>query len=529
MKTNWKQTMKNINKDKFYAYVRMSGGNEQRNRNLSIPSQIQQIAYYVKQNPTIEIAKTYEEVHSAFRWGARQVFKQMLKDIKKNKDIKGIIVFKWDRISRNPDDYSMLQKVRWEDNPIRIISISEPMISSYLWRYMIRDLQNRAILYSEELSFRVKLWIRKRLQMWGYVYTAPFGYKYVNKNLIPNNSENKADIVKYIFEIYATGVNGITTIRRQVNERYKKLLTKNQVESILANPVYAWFVEKERNLSQEEYTFFGAEKPGTYKEIFPMKNVEPLISKELYQRCQNVKNNRAREIPKPMGIARFPRVFVCACWRNLRRYDKKNIRYLACQKDITSIHQKKCKERCTPLSCIDNKLEELLREIIPSKELAETMKQYIKADMKAITKTKKTLEDSLMSDIQSLEDKKHELSQMYISSSLSGDVFISTTQQLEQEIEQKKTELKHISDSEWYMQASKKVIQLLSVLQKRGKDLDNSSWEEKSSRVYSMAFTVVSNCIIKGRNISSYLLHQPFEYFKVLRFWLWQGVQGLNP
>ena len=35
---------------------------------------------------------------------------------------------------------------------------------------------------------------------------------------------------------------------------------------------------------------------------------------------------------------------------------------------------------------------------------------------------------------------------------------------------------------------------------------------------------MVSNCIIKGRNVSSYLLNKPFEYFRVLRFDGWQDL-----
>ncbi|MEI6673493.1 MAG: recombinase family protein [bacterium] len=121
-----------------------------------MPSQVDQVNYYVRSKPEIEVVKVYKEVHSAFK-GNRPVFNQMLKDIKDHKNIKGLIVMKWDRISRNPDDYLKLQNIRGASNPIDIISVTEPMISSYLGRYMVRDLQNRSILYSEELSFRVKI------------------------------------------------------------------------------------------------------------------------------------------------------------------------------------------------------------------------------------------------------------------------------------------------------------------------------------------------------------------------------------
>lgn len=49
----------------FLAYVRVSS-HEQAERNLSIPSQIEQIKQYARNNGIV-IKKLYEEEHSAFK------------------------------------------------------------------------------------------------------------------------------------------------------------------------------------------------------------------------------------------------------------------------------------------------------------------------------------------------------------------------------------------------------------------------------------------------------------------------------
>ena len=127
---------------------------EQAARKLSIPSQIEQIKNYAKQNELI-IENIYQEKQSAFK-GTRPQFHAMIKQIESNKHITGIIVFKYDRLSRNIDDFAIIDRLmRTKD--MEIVSVTEPMFNSYLGRYMLRDMQNRAILYSEELSFRVKL------------------------------------------------------------------------------------------------------------------------------------------------------------------------------------------------------------------------------------------------------------------------------------------------------------------------------------------------------------------------------------
>jgi len=80
----------------------------------------------------------------------------MLKDVKHNKTWRGLVVFKFDRLSRNLEDFIKLEKIL-KDHNMDLVSVAEPMLNNYLGKYMVRDMQNRAILYSEELSFRVKL------------------------------------------------------------------------------------------------------------------------------------------------------------------------------------------------------------------------------------------------------------------------------------------------------------------------------------------------------------------------------------
>jgi len=71
-------------RNKYLAYVRVSS-HEQAERNISIPSQIEQIESYAKQNWYI-ISEIYKEETSAFKW-KRKVFIKLLEDLKKSNEI----------------------------------------------------------------------------------------------------------------------------------------------------------------------------------------------------------------------------------------------------------------------------------------------------------------------------------------------------------------------------------------------------------------------------------------------------------
>ena len=114
--------------DNYLAYVRVSSY-EQSQRNISIPSQIDQIKHYAKTN-SISIKKIYQEEHSAFKHN-RPVFSAMLKELENASDVQGVIVFKFDRISRNLDDFMRIDSIIRKKN-MEIVSVTEPMLNSYL-------------------------------------------------------------------------------------------------------------------------------------------------------------------------------------------------------------------------------------------------------------------------------------------------------------------------------------------------------------------------------------------------------------
>lgn len=341
-------------RNKYLAYVRVSS-HEQAERNISIPSQIDQINNYAKQNWYF-VWDFYKEENSAYKW-KRKIFNELLQDLKTKNDIKWVIVFKFDRLSRNLDDFVKIDKIIRDKN-IELLSVTEPMLNSYLWRYLVRDMQNRAILYSEELSFRVKLWIRKKLQLWwsAWWYT-PFWYDNIKSKLIPNEN---AKIIKEIYTLYSYWQYWIRELTKRIKNDYK-LEKIPKLERILENQIYTWKISKTWELWNEEYIFWGYDKAWTYKEEYDLNYVIPIISNDLYDLCQKVKSERS--LKTTQSNFTYPKIFKCSCGRNLSRDDKKWNMYLRCTNHINWIFKIKCNEKYINIRNIEWEIKDVLLKI----------------------------------------------------------------------------------------------------------------------------------------------------------------------
>ncbi len=366
-------------RNNYLAYVRVSS-HEQAERNISIPSQIEQISNYAKQNWYI-IEKFLTEETSAYKWN-RKVFNFLLEELKNRKDLKGLIIFKYDRLSRNLENFVKVDKII-RDNNLELLSVTEPMLNSYLWRYLVRDMQNRAILYSEELSFRVKLWIRKKLQLWwNSWWHVPYWYDNIKWKSIPNE---KAKIIKDIFILYSYWQYWIRELTKIIKEKYN-LANLPKIERIISNYLYIWKTVKTWNIWNEEYIFWWYEKAWTYKEEYNLNYIIPIVSDELFKLCQRVKIERGIKVN--VSNFTYPKIFKCICWRNLSRDDKKWNMYLRCPNNINSVFTTKCNQKYINIGTIKKDLIKLLKKLYLSESIRDKMKNELNLDLDKTLKNK---------------------------------------------------------------------------------------------------------------------------------------------
>lgn len=504
----------------YIAYVRVSSY-EQAERNLSIPSQIDQIQQYARKGGYI-IDRIFSEEHSAYR-GARPVFKELLQEVRKSKTWKGIIVFKFDRISRNLDDFLALEKALKEKS-MEAISVTEPMLNSYLWRYLVRDMQNRAILYSEELSFRIRLWLRKKLQTgWDIGGSPPFWFKRVNGYFLPD--ENKAPIIVKIFSLHATGKYWCKEIAKMVRKQFNlPKFGHTSVHSILINSIYTGTRTKIWNLTTEEYLFWWAEKPGDFIESYPLDYITPIISQEVFDTSTKIREGRARQETRT-GTAVFPKIFECSCGRRLARDDKKGRRYLRCPRQINAKFTAPCTERYSPLTKLETYLESVLREIILTPEIRKEAMHKLIGEMGKLKTADNHQTLEILKKIDALKEKVDHMTESYINEQIPQEVFEPLVTKLNSEIKHQKIQLELIGDNELFIKATKRTIRLLEALGSYESILDMPSWAQKSSQTFSITFKVIANLVFKEGFPHKKDLFEPFNMVQkgwFSNWWRWR-------
>gem|GEM_PF-6961061 len=151
-----------------------------------------------------------------------------------------------------------------------------------------------------------------------------------------------------------------------------------------------------------------------YTEHYELDYIQPIISKELFQRVQEIRKLKNTRKQAPTGLAKFPLLFKCICGRNLRRDDKKNQRYLRCPKHTNKIHQEPCSQKYTNLNVLEPQIEKIFRKLIPNKATREKMNNYIEQQLKMkATEKNKLLHEKTQQHTQ-LQDKLDDVTTQFV-------------------------------------------------------------------------------------------------------------------
>ena len=145
----------------------------------------------------------------------RPDFQRMISDSKR-KQFDYVIVYKLDRFARNRYD-SAIYKHKLKENGVRILSATENIGTSPESIILEAVLEASAEYYSIDLSQKVKRGIRESLLKGLCIGGIPlYGYKFVDKKIVID--EEKAEVIKYVFDEYARGKKK-TVIMRELTAK----------------------------------------------------------------------------------------------------------------------------------------------------------------------------------------------------------------------------------------------------------------------------------------------------------------------
>jgi DNA invertase Pin-like site-specific DNA recombinase len=262
-------------------YARVSS-REQEETGYSLPAQEKLLKEYAKRKG-FEVVKVFSISESASGRRQRQIFNEMLSFIKKN-DIKIILCEKVDRLTRNLKDAVLIDEWLEKDAERQVHLVKDSLILHKNSRSQEKlNWGIRVILaknYIENLSEEIKKGQMEKISQGWLPGVPPLGYKLVGSegHKIPIVDEEKAPLIKRMFELYATGNYSLEKLvevmwKEGLRTRKGKKLCKSRMASILSHPFYYGKIRWNGRLYDGKH--------------------QPLISKELFDRVQKVLNGKA--------------------------------------------------------------------------------------------------------------------------------------------------------------------------------------------------------------------------------------------
>lgn len=268
---------------KAVVYARVSS-KEQEKEGFSIPAQLKLLNKYAAEN-RLEVVQEYVDVETAKKSG-RTDFSKMVKFLRKEFQRKQlgapcqiILVEKTDRLYRNLKDWVTIDELNLEIHFVKEnVVLSRESRSSEKFMHGIKVLMAKN--YIDNLSEETRKGMIEKAEQGIYPSCAPLGYINVecNGKRIIQLDPIIAPEIRKLFEWYATGNYSLLELSRKIFAegfalcKNGRKIPKSVVHRIFNNPVY-----------HGDFSWAGKMYRGTH---------EPIISKELYERVQNIMNEK---------------------------------------------------------------------------------------------------------------------------------------------------------------------------------------------------------------------------------------------
>jgi len=190
----------------------------------------------------------YEDDHSAKTFD-RPEFKKLLDYCKKNKhQVDIVLVVKWDRFSRNATDSLMMLRT-FDKLGIAVNAVEQPIDTSIPEQKMMLSFYLTAPeVENDRRALNTSGGMRRAKKEGRWVAGAPFGYQFsrdeINKPILIRNE--KAELVKEAFELYATGIYDKEEVRKKLKPK-GMTLSKAAFWNMLHNVIYCGLIKIDSN------------------------------------------------------------------------------------------------------------------------------------------------------------------------------------------------------------------------------------------------------------------------------------------
>lgn len=279
------------------AYVRVS---DERQDEYSPDSQLKKIREHAAKEGYMipDEYVFYDDGISGRSVKKRGDFKRMIAIAKeKTHPFDRIYVWKFSRFARNQEE-AIVYKSLLAKNKVYVVSVSEPIQEGHFGALQERIIEWMDEFYSINLSGEVIRGMTEKASRGEPTCPPPFGYIMREGKYYPDEESGKANVVRDIFNLYASGVRqreiAVMLGQRGIRTNRGRPFDNRRVDYILHNPCYIgkirWSLDGTRAVNRLD---FHNEKIMTIN-----GHHEPLISIELWDKVQELLEAQTKKYPK---------------------------------------------------------------------------------------------------------------------------------------------------------------------------------------------------------------------------------------
>ncbi len=476
---------------------------------LSIESQQNELLSFAeKQN--IKVDKIFTESKSASSPG-RPVFAEMIAFITTHKEV-SLLVWKLDRLARNPVD----------DGTIKWL-LQTKVITKIITPERTYNPEDNALIsavefgmanqYSRDLATNIKRGNKTKLEKGELPGPAPLGYLDNPITKTKTIDPIKGPFIKKAFELYSDGTYSLRMVNSHLFEKGFKTkgglkLSKAMLHHILQNPFYYGMMRRNGQLYQG--------------------NHEPLISKELFDTCQDVMSGKSRPRKQKhfFPLRGFMNCALCSC--ALTCVTKKGHAYYYCTNG-----KGKCEQHKTYLrdKAVDQLVASVLNEIKFDKDDIEMAYEAAKVKLQSRNNFNHSQKTELTKQLKIAQDKLSNLSDIISSDPSLKDSLKPKILSLEADIKSIHNQLTELDtkpqqDPLTTLEQTKKTF-----LQASNASLDYL--EADTFKQFQMLKKLLWNLKLKDQTVQCYQLKQPYQLLanapKNMNIDEWCRGRDLNP
>ena len=393
---------------RYILYARKSTESEER-QVLSVESQLAELREFAAKEK-LEIVASLCEAQTAKEPG-RIKFAEMLSFLNENR-ADGILSWHPDRLARNSVDGGQIVYLL---DTGKIKDLKFPTFwfeNTPQGKFMLNIAFGQSKYYVDNLSENIKRGHRAKLRKGIWPSFAPLGYVNNHKTRDINIDLEKAPLIRKGFELYSTGKYTLKQIAKVLKDlglrSYKSnVLAVSCVQRILRSSFYYGLFEF------KDETYQGSH--------------EPLISKKLFDKCQEVMKDRGHiKTRKAERLFPFRGLLICGeCGCMITAEVQKGHNYYRCTKKREMCSQKYIREEL-----LTEQISNFLQKVsLPSQDTEKVLRELDKDEQKA-KENSGALIQNFKSELADIEAKLDKLLSAYLDEIVSAEEYAAQKQKM---------------------------------------------------------------------------------------------------